>query len=146
MRNSHTTTSDYYICKAFKTILTASSDTFKQKLDTPSYQDIYSYLDGLPETDKNEPEKMANYITSFCEQPGNETLYDWLGEIYDQLDEDGIDQLVKKTGDPPEEADDTPEMERLITQKSRDICQELPKLAAEKAQNNSEEQHDSNSD
>jgi hypothetical protein len=144
MNNPHTTISDFYICEAFKEILTAPPAAFKQTLDAPSYQDIITYLAQLPQVDRNDPGKMANHIAEFCQQPGNETLNDWLGKIYDKLDEDGIDKLVKKPRDPGDEADDEPEKMRLIVQKSRDICQELQQLAAGQTQSNPGNQDESN--
>ncbi len=144
MPNSHTTISDFYICKAFKEILATTPAVFKQTVNTPSYQNILAYLAQLPKAERNDPAKMANYITDFCQQPGNESLNDWLGEVYDRLDKDGIDKLVKKPRDPGEEADDEPETMRLIVQKSRDICQELQQLAGGQTQNNPENQDASN--
>ena len=82
---------------------------------------------------------MANHIASFCQQPDHETLHNWLGKIYKRLNGDGIDRLVKKTGDPGDEGDDEPEKIRLIRQKSRDICQELQQIVVERTQSNSTE-------
>lgn len=136
MNNPHTTISDLYICQAFKEILTTPPAGFQKAIDSPSYQDIITFLVKLPQGDRTDPGQMANHIAGFCEQPGHETLQNWLGEIYDRLDGDGIDKLVKKTGDPGDEADDEPEKMRLILQKSRDIYQELQQIVAERTQSN----------
>jgi hypothetical protein len=136
MNDPHTTISDLYICEAFKEILTTPPAGFQQVINTLSYQDIITFLVKLPPGDRSDPGKMANHIASFCEQPGRETLQNWLGEIYDRLDGDGIDKLVKKTGDPGDEADDEPKKMRLIVQKSRDICQELQQIVAAQTQSN----------
>ena len=74
---------------------------------------------------------MADHITAFCEKPGNERLYEWLGEIYDRLDEDGIDKLVKKMGDPDDEVDNKPIPTRMLNNEGREICQDLQNWATE---------------
>lgn len=130
MTHNNTIISDCYICEAFKQILTATELTSKER------QEIMSYLTKLPSEDKPDPAKMANHIAAFCQQTGHENLYQQLVSIYNSLDGDGINQLVKKTGDPGEEADDESETTRLITQKSRDICLELQQLAEEAQEQN----------
>ena len=47
------------------------------------------------------------------------------------LDEDGIDKLVKKTGDPGDEADAPTETSRMLSNEGRDICQSLQSWATE---------------
>ena len=130
MTDYQTAVADFYICKAFKEIVSTSPATFHHSITNPSYQDVRDYLAQLPQSDRKDPAKMANHITGFCQQTGHEALYDWLGNIYDRLDSDGINSLVKKPRDPGDEADDEPGDIRLIRQKSRDICQDLQQLAA----------------
>ncbi|MGK7874624.1 MAG: hypothetical protein AB4426_15355 [Xenococcaceae cyanobacterium] len=131
MNDSDTIISDFYICEAFKQILTASSAELEQKLDSQARQKIATYLVQLPSEDKLNPGTMANHITAFCQQPGNKNLYEWLGDIYDRLDKDSIDKILKKTGDPGEEADEQTETPRMLIQRGRDICQDLQRLATE---------------
>jgi hypothetical protein len=144
MNDQQTIISNLYICEAFKEILLTPPAEFQQIVITPSYQNIIAYLAQLPQTEQNEPAKMANHIASFCQQPNNKNLYDWLRKNYARLNQDGINTLVKNSRDPGEEADDEPETMRLILQKSRDICQELQQLAAGQTQSNPENQDESN--
>ncbi|GAA6617561.1 hypothetical protein [Scytonema sp. NUACC26] len=74
---------------------------------------------------------MANHIAAFCQQPENENLQEWWGDIYDRLDEDGIDIFVKKSRDPGEEADDEAETKRILTNEGRDIGKYLELWAKE---------------
>ena len=119
--------SDIFICEAFKEILADSP----AELDQQTRLNIATYLTQLPSADQFDPSLMANHITAFCQQPGNEALKEWLGEIYDRLDEDGIDKLVKKTGDPGDEADAPTETRRMLSNEGRDICQSLQNWATE---------------
>lgn len=119
--------SDFFICKAFKQLLADSP----AELDQQTRLNIAAYLTQLPPADQFEPTAMANHITEFCQQLGNEDLNEWLGEIYDRLDEDGIDKLVKKTGDPGDEADAPIETNRRLLNEGRDICQSLQTWATE---------------
>jgi hypothetical protein len=89
---------------------------------------------------------MANHITAFCQKPGNESLNEWLGEIYDFLDEDGINQLVKKTGDPDDIATAISQNPRQRINESRDICQSLQSWANNvRNQSNQQNQNATNS-
>lgn len=130
--------SDIFICEAFKEILANSPAEQDKNLDSPARFAIASYLTQLPSVDKLDPSVMANHITAFCQRSGNENLKEWLGEIYDRLDEDGIDKLVKKTGDPGEEADAPTETDRMLTNEGRDICQFIQTWANEELNQNNE--------
>lgn len=121
--------SDFFICAAFRQMLLDSDPETEGKLDRATAVSIANYLAQIPPEEQLEPAVMANHITEFCQQPGNERLYEWLGEIYDRLDEDGIDKLVKKTGDPDETADGPPQAERMLYNEGRDICDFLQKWA-----------------
>lgn len=124
--------SDIFICEAFRQILTDTPAELEEKLGSQGRLAIATYLRQLPPEDQLNPDAMANHITKFCQQLGNEDLKEWLGNIYDRLDEDGIEKLVKKTGDPGDEADAPPEEDRNILQnEGRDICQSLQHWADE---------------
>jgi len=125
------TDSDIFICEAFKQILNQPLVELAKTLGSQMPYDIHLYLRQLPSEDYQNPAVMANHITDFCQQPGNETLDEWLGDIYDCLDTDGIDKLVKKTGDPGEEADAPTEPNRILINEGRDICQYLQNWATQ---------------
>jgi hypothetical protein len=123
--------SDTLICKAFKQILTNPPIKMKEKLTNQIGFTIATYLAQLPLEEKLDPAKMANHITEFCQQPGNEYMEECLGDVYDSLDMDGIDNLVKKTGDPGDNVDDSAETKRMLANEGRDICQFLQVWANE---------------
>lgn len=123
--------SDFFICAAFRELLVNPSPEYQEKITPKTANSIAQYLSQLPAEDRQNPPVMANHITAFCQQPENEELYEWLGEIYDRLDTDGIDTLVKKTGDPSDEADSESIAERMLYNESRDICDDLQKWADE---------------
>ena len=130
------TESDVFICKAFEQILKTPRTELKAKLGDKGYLSIANYLTQIPVDDCLDVSKMANYITAFCQQPGNKVLYEWLGKIYDQLDIDGINNILKKTGDPGDEADqpsDNADVLKVDVLKndSRDICLFLQDWAKE---------------
>lgn len=131
MNNSDIQDTDLLMCAAFQEILTASKDELEQKLNSKAHLAIAKYFIKLPSKDFQNPAVMANHIAEYCQQPGNENLQDWWGEIYDKLDEDGIDIFVKKSRDPGEEADEQPNTQRIITNESRNICQYLEDWAKE---------------
>lgn len=130
--------SDIFICEAFKQILANSPAEIEQKLGSQASPAIANYLTQLPSADKLNPAAMANHITAFCQRLGNETLKEWLGETYDRLDQDGINNLVKKTGDPGDEADAPTETSRMLSNEGRDICQSLQSWATEVLNQNSQ--------
>ena len=130
------TESDFFICKAFEQILKTPRTELNAKLGDKGYLAIANYLTQIPVDDCLDGSKMANYITAFCQQPGNKVLYEWLGKIYDQLDIDGINNILKKTGDPGDEADqpsDNVDVLKVDVLKndSRDICLFLQDWAKE---------------
>ncbi|MFP4124737.1 MAG: hypothetical protein ACLFWI_27815 [Coleofasciculus sp.] len=125
------TDSDIFICEAFKQILTQPLVELEKTLGSQMPYDIHLYLRQLPSDDYQNPAVMASHITDFCQQPGNEALNEWLGDIYDCLDANGIDKLVKKTGDPGEEADAPTEPNRILINEGRDICQYLQNWATQ---------------
>lgn len=116
------TESDFFICKAFEQILKTPRTELNAKLGDKGYFAISNYLTQIPVDDCLDGSKMANHITAFCQQPGNEVLYEWLGKIYDQLDIDGINNILKKTGDPGGEADQPIDNLDGLENDSRDIC------------------------
>lgn len=126
--------SDFFICAAFQEMLGLSGTAEQQKLDRETAISIAHYLTELPAEDKLNAAAMANHITAFCQQPGNAQLNEWLGEIYDRLDEDGIDKLVKKMGDPDDEADGPSITKKMLENEGRDACQDLEKWATEMGQ------------
>ena len=123
--------SDFFICAAFRKILKISATEEQKHLDRETKISLANYLIQLPPKDKVNPAAMANHITAFCENPGNERLNEWLGEIYDRLDADGIDKLVKKTGDPDDDADGPSTTKGLFDNEGRDILEDLQKWANE---------------
>ncbi|MFN6571101.1 hypothetical protein [Dendronalium sp. ChiSLP03b] len=146
MNNSDIQDTDFFMCEAFKQILTSPKVELEQKLGSGASHVIANYLTTLPSEDFQDPAIMANRIAAFCQRPENKNLQDWWGEIYDRLDEDGIDIFVKKSRDPGEEADDEPETTQIITNEGRDICQYLERWAQEvKSQDTQGNQDDSNS-
>lgn len=126
--------SDFFICVAFHEMLGLSGTEEQQKLDRETAISIAHYLTKLPPEDKLNPAAMANHIPAFCKQPGNEQLNEWFGEIYDRLDEDGIDKLEKKTGDPDDEADGPSITPGQLKNEGRDILEDLQKWATEMEQ------------
>ncbi|AVH66190.1 hypothetical protein [Nostoc sp. 'Peltigera membranacea cyanobiont' N6] len=126
--------SDILICQAFKQILTNPPVKLEEKLSNQVRFTIATYLAQLPLEEKLDPAKMANHITEFCQQPGNEYIEESLGDVYDSLDQDGIDNLVKKTGDPGDNVDDSTEIKRMLANEGRDICQFLQGWANEELQ------------
>lgn len=126
--------SDILICQAFKQILTNPPIKMKEKLTNQVGFTIATYLAQLPLEEKLDPAKMANHITEFCQRPGNEYMEECLGDVYDSLDMDGIDNLVKKTGDPGDNVDDSAEIKRMLVNEGRDICQFLQGWASEELQ------------
>lgn len=123
--------SDFFICEAFRQILVSSGMEGDRQLNEETTVSLANYLAQLPPQDHLNPAIMANHITAFCQQPGNEELKEWLGEVYDRLDRDGIDKLVKKTGDPGPEVDSKPITPRLLYNEGRNACQFLQKWATE---------------
>ena len=118
---------DDFICEAFGQIL-AGSATESRRLNPETARAITTYLAQLPPEDQLKPAVMANHITAFCLQPGNEELDEWLGEVYDRLDPEGIQNVVKKTGDPDDTADGPSKMPRKEDNEGRDICLKLQTL------------------
>jgi hypothetical protein len=125
---------DILICQAFKQLLTNPPINVKEKLTNQVGVTIATYLAQLPLEEKLVPAKMANHITGFCQRPGNEYMEECLGDVYDSLDMDGIDTLVKKTGDPGDNVDDSAEIKRMLANEGRDICQFLQDWASEELQ------------
>lgn len=117
--------SDILICKAFSQILTIPPAQLAEKIGSETTLAIANYLQNIPPIEQLDSAVMANHITAFCQKPGNQNLKDWLGEIYCSLDEDGIDNLVKKTGDPDDTATAISQNPRQRINESRDICQSL---------------------
>ncbi|MBW4679430.1 MAG: hypothetical protein KME19_04865 [Microcoleus vaginatus WJT46-NPBG5] len=117
--------SDIFICEAFRQILATPLSELEEKFGKEVPLIIAEYLQNIPPAEKLDSAVMANHITAFCQKPGNENLYEWFGEIYDSLDEDGLDKLEKKTGDPDDIATAPTENPGLLYNESRDICQSL---------------------
>ena len=137
--------SDFFICKAFKEIITEGNE-LENKLGSQARLAIVNYLVELPSEEYENPSAIANHISAFCQRSGNESLYKWLLEIYNRLDETGIEKILKKTGDPGEQAEAPPQMKRIILNEARDICQELERLAKEEKDNNNQsDRNESNS-
>ena len=86
--------SDFFICKAFQEIIT-SGNKLEEKLGSQARLAIVKYLRELPLEDYEDPAVMANRITAFSQLSGYEILNEWLGDIYDRLDESGIEKLLK---------------------------------------------------
>ncbi len=146
MSELHFQTRDVYTCEAFKQILTAYTKNREQNIDSAIYEQLFAYFKQLPSEELLDPAIMANHITSFCQQPENKILYEWLGEIYDRLDDNGIEKIVKQTLDPGDQADQEPDSSRIIQQKGRDICQDLERLVDEwQEPNNQDKQNTSKS-
>lgn len=114
--------SDFFICKAFREMLIGVDTENKLQLDSETVVSLANYLAQIPPAEQLQLSVMANRITKFCQQPGNEQLSECLGQIYDRLDRDGIDKLVKKTGDPGETADDSSQAKQILDNEGRDIC------------------------
>lgn len=133
MNDSHAfiNDSDILICQAFKQLLINPPVELEEKLGSQARLAIATCLAQLPPEDKLDPDKMANHIAEFCQQPGNEELEECLGDIYNSLDKDGISNLLKKTNDPGDNADISTETTRMLTNEGRDICQFLQGWAAE---------------
>ncbi|MGL4499909.1 MAG: hypothetical protein ACRC2M_10120 [Planktothrix sp.] len=125
------TESDFFICKAFEQILKTPRTELNAKLGDKGYLAIANYLTQIPVDQRVDASKMASHITAFCEQPGNEVLYKWLGKIYNQLDIDGINNILKKTGDPGDEADQPIDNLDGLENDSRDICLFIQDLVKE---------------
>jgi hypothetical protein len=143
---SEITESDVFICKAFEQILKTPRTELNAKLGDKGCLAIANYLTQIPVDDRLHGSIMANYITAFCQQPGNEVLYEWLGKIYDQLDIDGINNILKKTGDPGDEADQPSDNGDDLKNEGRDICLFLQDWAKETLKSdNSENQNGSDS-
>nr|WP_019488107.1 hypothetical protein [Kamptonema formosum] len=121
--------SDFFICEAFSQILASPPAELAEKFGSETPLAIANYLQNIPPAEQLDSAAMANYITAFCQKPGNENLNERLGEIYDSLDEDGIDKLVKKTGDPDDIATAISQNPRQRINESRDICQSLQSWA-----------------
>ncbi|MGL4499922.1 MAG: hypothetical protein ACRCU2_12730 [Planktothrix sp.] len=134
MNDSDINESDCFICVAFQEMLGLSGTAEKQKLDRNTAISIADYLTELPPEDKLNPAAMANHITAFCQQPGNEQLNKWLGEIYDRLDEDGIDKLVKNRRDPDDEADGPSIATIILKNEGREACKDIEKWSTEMEQ------------
>lgn len=146
MNSNNMTDTDTLMCEAFKQILTSPVSQLEQKLGSEARFAIANYLNSLPSKDFQEPAVMANKIAVFCQLTENKTLQDWWGEIYETLNEDGIDKVIKKSRDPGEEADDEPDTQKILTNEGRDICQYLERWAQEvKSQDNQGNQDGSNS-
>ncbi len=122
---------DIFICEAFKQILNQPPVELEKTLGSQMPGDIRLYLRQLPSEDYLNPAAMANHITEFCQQPGNEALNEWLEKIYGCLYADGIDKLVKKTGDPGPDVDAPTETKRILINEGRDICQYLQNWATQ---------------
>ena len=130
------TESDFFICKAFEQILKTPRTELNAKLGDKGYLAIANYLTQIPVDDCLDGSKMASHITAFCQQPGNDVLYKGLKKICNQLDIDGINNILKKTGDPGDEADqpsDNVDVLKVDVLKndSRDICLFLQDWAKE---------------
>jgi len=129
--------SDIFICEAFRQILATPTAELIEKLGSKAPLAITNYLESIPQHEQLNAEIMANHITAFCQQPGNENLNEWLGTIYDSLDENGIDKVVKKTGDPDDKATAIAPNSRQRLNESRDICQFLQDWAKKDVQDDS---------
>ncbi len=137
--------SDLFICKAFYEIITAGKE-LENKLGNQARLAIVNYLVEIPSEEYQDPSAIANRITAFSQRSSdNENLNEWLGEIYDRLDETGIEKILKKTGDPGEEADEDPQMTNNISNEARDICKDIKRWAKEERDNNQSDRNDSNS-
>jgi hypothetical protein len=146
MKNNDIQDTDFFMCAAFKQLLTASNHELEQKLGSKAHLAIAKYFITFPSKDFQNPAIIANHIATYCQQPGNENLQESWGQIYDRLDKDGIDIFVKKSRDPGEEADEPPNTQRIITNEARDICQFLENWGKQiLSQNNQGNQDDSNS-
>lgn len=146
MSNNDIQYTDFFICQAFYQILTSPLDELEQKLGSKAHIEIAEHFIRLPPEDFQNSAVMANRIAAYCQQPGNESLQEWWGEIYDILDEDGINKMLKQSLDPGEEADDEPETQRFLTNQSRGICKCIKKWAEDNsAQNNQGHQDDAKS-
>ncbi len=113
------TNHDILICQAFDRLLSTPTAELKEKLGGQIPLTIANYIAELPPEEILDPSVMAKRISEFCERPGNEALYDWFLDIYNSLGEDDIKKLVKKTGDPSDEADDP--IEIPIANEGRDL-------------------------
>lgn len=123
------TDSDILICQAFDRLLSTPTAELKTKLGAQIPLTIANYIAELPPEEILDPPVMANRISEFCERPGNEALDDWFLDIYNSLGKDDIQSLVKKTGDPGEEADAP--VESPIVNEGRDIGVSLARRSLE---------------
>ncbi|MDJ0713993.1 MAG: hypothetical protein QNJ54_07210 [Prochloraceae cyanobacterium] len=137
--------SDFFICKAFHEIITAGKE-LENKLGNQARLAIANYLVKIPSEEYEDPSAIANRITAFSQRSsGNKRLNEWLGKIYDRLDETGIEKILKKTGDPGEEAEEDPKMTTNISNEARDICKDIERCAKEERDNNNQsDRNDSN--
>ncbi|EDX77624.1 hypothetical protein MC7420_2948 [Coleofasciculus chthonoplastes PCC 7420] len=119
------------ICQAFGQMLENSTTELEEKLTTNTRVAIARYFTQLPEEDRLNPSIMAIKIGHFCYSPGHENLKKWLLRIYNRLGIDDIQKVVKKTGDPGEEADAPTETNRILINEARDICQYLQNWATQ---------------
>ncbi|MEQ8382286.1 MAG: hypothetical protein RH949_07950 [Coleofasciculus sp. A1-SPW-01] len=119
------------ICQAFGQMLENSTTELEEKLTTNTRVAIARYFTQLPEEDRLNPSIMAIKIGHFCYSPGHENLKIWLLRIYNRLGIDDIQKVVKKTGDPGEEADAPTEPNRILINEGRDICQYLQNWATQ---------------
>lgn len=99
------TNHDILICQAFDRLLSTPSTEFEAKLGSQIPLTIAKYIAELPPEEIFDSSVMANRISEFCERPENEALDDWFLDIFNSLAKDDIQTLVKKTGDPGDEAD-----------------------------------------
>ncbi len=137
---------DFFICKAFKEIIT-SGDELENKLGNKARFAIANYLLEIPPEEYENPSAIANHISAFCQRSGNESLYNWLLEIYNRLDETGIEKILKQNRDPGEQAEKDPQMSNiLIYNEARETSRYIKRwLKKERDNNNQSTRNDSNS-
>lgn len=129
-QNQETDQREILICQAFKELLINPPLELSYSLGKQGFFQIANFLINIPVVDKLNISQMVEHIGSYLYQPGHEVLKEFYLRTYQQINPEDIQTIVKKIGDPDDEADNTSITKRLDNE-GRDILEYLQKWATE---------------
>ena len=116
---------DQLICEAFYEIISTPITELENKLGDGISLTIATYLDQIPTEKQDNYETMAEYISNFCYQPGNQILKEWLKDIYKTKAGDDLNIVMEKNKSPGRKSALPRKDTEMLENKSRDSLRGL---------------------
>ncbi|MCT7956895.1 hypothetical protein [Laspinema palackyanum] len=130
--------------RAFKELLKNPPNDFSNRIGEEGFLEIANFLSNIPPEDKLNPMAMFQHISSYVYQEGHEVFKEFYLQTYKTINSEHIQYVVKKTGDPDDEADGPSITKQMLENEGRDACQDLQKWETEMKQKTKRATEDDN--